>query len=58
MKIEARILFEPRDFWVGIFWRTAPGELEVFVCLVPCLPLHFRFRSASRSLAAALRRRA
>lgn len=58
MKIEVRFFFEPRDAWVGLFWRTAPGELEVFLCLLPFLPIHFRFRSAGAHLAATLRRRA
>lgn len=33
------------DCWVGAFWRTfrdeAVWELDVWVCFVPCLPLHF-----------------
>lgn len=41
MNIDVRLKFEPRDIWVGIFWqRIAPG-LEVYVCLLPMLPLRF-----------------
>lgn len=33
------------DCWVGAFWRTFRDdgvcELDVWVCLLPCLPLHF-----------------
>jgi hypothetical protein len=38
-----RLLFEPRDAWIGVFWRRLPwGGWEAFVCLVPMLPLHIR----------------
>lgn len=39
----ARILFEPRDLWVGVFWDRRPGELRVYVCLLPALPLLLTF---------------
>lgn len=44
--MKARIKFEPRDLWVGVYWdrRHHPPELDVYVCLVPCFPLHVRFR--------------
>lgn len=33
------------DCWVGAFWRTfrddGVWELDVWVCPLPCLPLHF-----------------
>jgi len=28
------------DFWVGASWRRQPGHLQVWACLVPCLPIH------------------
>lgn len=33
---------EPRDVWIGLFWRVSPsgGMVDVYVCLLPCLPLH------------------
>jgi hypothetical protein len=44
--------FEPRDLWVGVFWDVRPAsygtavghvsaDLHVYVCLVPCFPVHF-----------------
>jgi hypothetical protein len=43
--------FKLADFWVGLFWQTKPAnyhtidgrvsaELHVYICLVPCLPVH------------------
>lgn len=42
--------FEKHDVWWGLYWRwrrlypdchfLARGRLDVWVCFVPCLPLH------------------
>ena len=41
----ARLEFEPRDVWVGVFWKriVAGGEdgLAFYVCILPMLPLVF-----------------
>jgi len=45
------IKFEPRDIWIGVFWdevdrdwrwEHAKRAWDVYVCLLPCLPLKFR----------------
>lgn len=41
--MKAQILFEPRDLWIGVFWDRRPGELRVYVCLIPTLPLLLTF---------------
>lgn len=37
--------FKLADFWVGVFWKarasTGARQFEIWVCLLPCLPLHF-----------------
>lgn len=33
--------FEIRDIWIGIYWKRFPAALDVYVCLLPCLPLNF-----------------
>lgn len=35
-----RWLFEPRDIWVGVYWKRFPAALDVYVCLLPMLPLN------------------
>lgn len=36
----ARWEFKLQDFWVGVFWRRHGGVLDVWICLLPCLPIH------------------
>ena len=38
-----RVLWEPRDCWVGVFWRRSKLRWQVYVCLVPCLPILFEW---------------
>jgi hypothetical protein len=51
--------FDARDFWVGVFWKDdvyrtmgMSGKTvesrwrNVFVCLLPCLPIHLCWRLA------------
>ncbi len=42
----AKILWEPRDLWVGVFWdkdSSYPNHgayLDIYICLIPMLPLY------------------
>jgi hypothetical protein len=38
-----RLEFKLADFWVGVFWKTVGHCLDVWICVVPCLPLHLCF---------------
>jgi hypothetical protein len=33
--------FKPQDCWVGAYWADHGGYVDVWVCLVPCFPIHF-----------------
>ncbi len=40
------IKFKPNDLWVGVYWHKGKdfvdrGFLDIYICLVPCLPLYF-----------------
>lgn len=42
----ARLEWKPQDLWVGVFWkRDHPSSLDVWVCIVPMVPLHFGWRA-------------
>ncbi len=30
--------------WIGAFWRYDVGEFEIWICLLPCFPLHLHWR--------------
>jgi hypothetical protein len=43
--IKVQFQFEPRDLWVGVFWRIKKrkgvGEfLHLYICILPLIPLH------------------
>lgn len=49
LRPEVKLKFEPRDLWVGVYWNLAESiestykRLDVYVCIVPTLPLRLRF---------------
>jgi hypothetical protein len=36
----AQFQFEPRDIWIGVFWRHTEIALHLYICVLPLLPLH------------------
>jgi len=50
IRVGAKVLFEPRDLWVGVYWdaHKSPGafarSLTVYVCVVPMLPVKVSVR--------------
>lgn len=43
--MRAYLAFEPRDLWLGVYWSRRPNGLHVYVCFIPCFPLHIVFFS-------------
>ena len=55
--ISVSLLWEPRDLWVGVYWDyhswradrevgvDAGWYLQVYICVVPLLPIRLRFGS-------------
>lgn len=35
-----RLFFEPRDIWIGVYWKRYPKALDIYICLLPCLPIN------------------
>lgn len=47
--IGANIKFEPRDLWVGLYWKRTRkvlgvSHLHLYVCAVPLFPIHITVR--------------
>lgn len=35
-----RLEFKPQDCWIGVYWRTKNDWVDVWVCVLPMVPLH------------------
>lgn len=33
--------FKLSDMWVGVFWRNGKYDIDIWVCLIPCFPMHY-----------------
>lgn len=33
--------FKPQDCWIGAYWRRDGNCVDVWICVLPMLPLHF-----------------
>lgn len=47
-RIRWRLEFKLEDLWIGAFWHVDAAGGELWICFVPCLPLHFDFTCAAR----------
>lgn len=36
--------FKPQDLWIGVFWKRIGNCLDVWICFLPCVPLHLAWR--------------
>lgn len=57
---EMRLEFKLADFWVGVFWKVKDVEagtgakwryLHIWICLLPCFPLHLTFLKPLNNIA-------
>lgn len=37
--VKARLQWNPRDMWIGVYWSSHPLCWQLYVCLVPMFPL-------------------
>lgn len=35
-----RLEYKLQDMWIGLFWRRHGSGGDVWICLLPCLPIH------------------
>lgn len=36
-----RFMIEPRDIWIGVYWKRYHRAADVYVCWIPCLCAHY-----------------
>jgi hypothetical protein len=34
-----RLIWEPRDLWIGLYWEGNRNDWRAYLCLFPCLPI-------------------
>ncbi len=57
-RVSVRLIWEPRDLWVGLYWDGAKDDWRVFLCVIPCLPIRIHVqRSFGGIFPEAIRRR-
>lgn len=37
------IEFKLEDFWIGFFWKRSGTFFDLWICAVPCVPLHVQW---------------
>ena len=40
----AKFEFKLEDCWVGVFWKRRGEWIDVWICFLPCVPLHLVLR--------------
>lgn len=51
-----QLKFNPHDIWIGVYWTLSKSiespyrDLKIYLCLVPCLPIRFRFEWGWRDM--------
>ena len=33
------LLFEPRDLWIGVFWKRDCTHIHIYITVIPTLPV-------------------
>ncbi|GCF07349.1 hypothetical protein KDI_09130 [Dictyobacter arantiisoli] len=45
--MKAQFEFKIVDLWVGAFLKRSDNILHIWVCFIPCIPLHVQIMSRS-----------
>lgn len=38
--MQIRLEFKLADLWIGAFWQRRIDGLHIWICFLPCLPIH------------------
>lgn len=38
--VQSKLKFEPRDMWVGLYWKRYGMAIDLYFCLIPCVPFN------------------
>jgi hypothetical protein len=37
--LEITFMLEPRDMWIGLYWKRYPKAIDLYFCVLPCVVL-------------------
>jgi len=50
--MQVKLEFDIHDIWIGCYWKDIKqydgkriGRQEIYVCFIPCFPIHITFGS-------------
>ncbi len=49
MPVTARFELKLQDLWIGVYWRRREHQIDIWLCLLPCVPLHITWLSRNAS---------
>lgn len=38
-RLSLRVIWDPRDLWIGLYWDGTKDDWRVYLCFLPCLPI-------------------
>lgn len=41
---KARFEWKWADLWVGLFFKRAGNSVDIWLCMLPCIPLHIQWQ--------------
>ena len=50
-QVQVWLHFEPRDLWIGAYWNKEVEYTEVYICLLPTVPIRFLWINVATSTA-------
>jgi hypothetical protein len=33
--------WKPQDWLIGVSWENQPYRIDIWICIIPCLPIHY-----------------
>ena len=33
--------FKLQDMWIGLYWKNSREDIDIWLCLIPCFPIHY-----------------
>jgi hypothetical protein len=44
--MKLQLEWKKQDCWIGVYWKRSVSTLHLWICVLPCLPLHLQWGSS------------